>query len=148
MPEDYEADCSSNVYDRFTLEDLVAQVEQNARGEHRLTVPELHYVISDEVLRRVVDGQGVETVGQFAPDPAGDARRLELYRIVPADPDPGELRIAITAKFRSDPPAFDPGAWYLVSGKIRYPDEGGGITAILEAEDWPETQEPRQDDED
>lgn len=145
MPDDCEADCSSNVYDQFTLEDLVAQVDQNSRGEHRVTVPELHYVKSDRVLLGVVDGQGIETVGQFAVDPAGDARQLELYRAVLADPDPGELRFAITAKFPSAPPAFDPGAWYLVSGKIRYPEEGGEVNATLEVDLWSETQEPLDD---
>ena len=143
--EDQGADecvSSSNYYLSYTLEDLRAQVDQNDRGEHRLTVPELHYVIDDEVLRRVADGQGVETTGQFALDPAGDTRRLEMYHLVPAGTGTDEVRLTIRVEFPSDLPAFDPEAWYMVSGKMRYPDERGEIVAVLEADRVAKSHEP------
>ncbi len=106
MQDEFQCECSSNIYASFAAEDLRAQVDQNARGEHRLTVPELHYVVDDEILRRVVDGQGVETIGQFAPDPSGDARRLEMYHIVSADSEADEIRLSIIVEFPSAPPSL------------------------------------------
>lgn len=148
MQDEDQCECSSNIYASFTVEDLRAQVDQNVRGEHRLTVPELHYVVDDEVLRRVVDGQGVETIGQFALDPAGEARRLEMYQIVGADSEADEIRLSIIVEFPSAPPAFDSDAWYMAAGKMRYPDEGGEIVAILEAERVTETPEALPEDDD
>ena len=122
--------------DEFTTEDLQCQVLQNSKGQHQLTLAELHRVNDDEIVRPVVHGEEVETLGQAFPL-TGQTRQIELSRTVLTGPGKPPVRVAITLEFASSIPEFEESAWYLASGRMTYRDGRSGATVpVLEVGDF------------
>ena len=133
----------TDAYSSFTLEDLKAQVDQNEHGDLMITVPELFYTGGDKVIQEVLEGQGVETIGQVMDEIVNDnGRRLRVFRqfmeCCSADVRP----LAIPVEFADEKPPFQELGWYKITGKMTYKMEGGLTVPVLEVGTMVQTEEP------
>ncbi len=141
---DEPADASA-AYASFTLEDLKAQVDQNANGELMITVPELFYTGGDKVIQDVLAGQGIETIGQVMAEMINDnGRRLRIFRVFMECCAADKRPLAIPVEFPESLPKYKEMGWYKITGKMSYREEGGLTVPVLEAETFAETEEPEE----
>ena len=141
---DEPADASA-AYASFTLEDLKAQVDQNANGELMITVPELFYTGGDKVIQNVLAGQGVETIGQVMAEMVNDnGNRLRIFRVFMECCAADKRPLAIPIEFADALPKYKEMGWYKVTGKMSYREEGGITVPVLEVGTFAETEEPEE----
>lgn len=136
-----EPDNAADAYSSFTLEDLKAQVDQNANGELMITVPELFYTGGDKVIQDVLVGQGIETTGQVMAE-LDSNRRLRVFRLFMECCAADKRPLAIPVEFADDLPQYKEMGWYTITGKMSYRQEHGLTVPVLEVETFTETEEP------
>jgi uncharacterized repeat protein (TIGR03943 family) len=136
-----EPEDASDAYSSFTLEDLKAQVDQNANGELMISVPELFYTGGDKVIQDVLSGQGIETTGQIMAELDND-KRLRIFRIFMECCAADKRPLAIPIEFPDGLPSYKEMGWYKVTGKMSYREERGLTLPVLEVESFAETEEP------
>ena len=128
----------------FTLEDLKAQVPQNAEGSFILEVPEIYYTAGDKEVQGVLSGQSVETIAQVLPEKVNNPNgtRVRIFRMLvqccAADARP----YSIPVEFGKEPPKFKDMAWVKVTGKMTFKQEGTQTVPVLEAVTMVESTEP------
>lgn len=136
-------DDATAAYASFTLDDLKAQVDQNANGDLMITVPELFYTGGDKVIQKVLAGQGVETVGQVMAEIVNDnGKRLRVFRVFMECCAADSRPLAIPVEFAAGLPQYKEMGWYKITGKMSYREEGGLTVPLLEAETFERTEEP------
>ena len=141
--DETEPEDASDAYASFTLDDLKAQVDQNANGELMITVPELFYTGGDKVIQDVLTGQGIETVGQVMAEIVNDnGKRLRVFRVFMECCAADSRPLAIPVEFAEGLPQYKEMGWYKITGKMSYREEGGLTVPLLEAETFEKTEEP------
>lgn len=142
--QDEPADATA-AYASFTIDDLKAQVDQNANGDLMISVPELFYTGGDKVIQDVLAGQAVETIGQVMAEIVNDnGKRLRIFRVFMECCAADSRPLAIPVEFADGLPQYKEMAWYKITGKMSYREERGLTVPVLEAETFEKTEEPEE----
>ena len=107
---------------------------RNKAGNFELDVMQLYYSGADPEYAKIMEGQGVETIGQVVKDTAnpGPGRyRVFVLQMTccAADARPYSLPVAFTGHA----PNLQEMGWYRLTGALRYIQEKGVTTAVLQA---------------
>ena len=118
---------------------------RNKAGNFELDVMQLYYSGSDPEYAKVMQGQGVETVGQVVKDTAnpGPGRwRVFVLQMqcCAADARPYSLPV----EFAGGGPALQEMGWYKLTGTLDYMEEKGVTTAVLKATAAEPTLRPKE----
>lgn len=128
----------------FTLEDLESFVKRSPEGNFMISLIELFYSAGDVEVRRVLNGQPVETVAQVVEDTVNnpDGTRLRAFRMFMQCCAADSRPVSIAVEFGDKPPPYKEMGWYKLVGTMDFQTENGIMTPILTVKDMIEDKEP------
>ena len=138
-----ESEPAADPYE-FTKSDLDKLVDKNDAGEYMVTVPEIFFTGGDASIQKVLDGEAVETIGQFIEETKNNPNgtRLRVYRMFmeccAADARP----LSVTIEFGKTPPEFKELGWYKLHGKMDFEEGDGYSVPVINAVSIEPTEEP------
>lgn len=106
-------------------------------------VSDLLFAAEEPILRKELEGQRVELIGQFK---SGRATRFKLSRRFTVCCDEEEERIALWIESK-EKAVFKKDAWLRVVGIATFEEKNGRYTALLKAEKVTATKAPPPDEE-
>ena len=113
----------------FTYADLEKAVERSETGHFKLNMVELHDSSRDPEVRKVLDEQPVETIGQMTGDQAAGNRVRISRQFIQCCADHAK-RISILAEF-DERPQFEELSWARVAGSLTFEANGESEVPIL-----------------
>lgn len=117
--------------DAYTLEDLKKQVDLSPEGNFVLPITSLWSVAGDAVVRPVISGQSVETIGQVVKDSSNPAR-LRAFELMVSCCAADAKPVSFPLDFGSEKlPDYREMGWYKIVGTIGFEDERGGKVTVL-----------------
>lgn len=128
----------------FTLEDLESFVKRSDDGNFMISLIELFYSAGDVEVRKVLNGQPVETVAQVVEDSVNnpDGTRLRAFRMFMQCCAADSRPVSIAVEFGDTPPPYKEMGWYKLVGTMDFQTENGIMTPILNLKEMVETKEP------
>ncbi|MEZ5330045.1 MAG: hypothetical protein R3F19_33785 [Verrucomicrobiales bacterium] len=128
----------------FTLADLESFVKRSDDGNFMISLIELFYSAGDVEVRRVLNGQPVETVAQVVPDAVNNPNgtRVRAFRMFMQCCAADSRPVSIAVEFGKTPPPYKEMGWYKLVGTMDFQTENGIMTPILKLKDMIEDKEP------
>lgn len=148
-PESAEASSKSEApksggLPEFTLEDLESFVKRSDDGNFMISLIELFYSAGDVEVRKVLNGQPVETVAQVVEDTVNNPNgsRLRGFRMFMQCCAADSRPVSIAVEFGEKPPPYKEMGWYKLVGTMDFQTENGIMTPILMVKEMIEDKEP------
>ena len=128
----------------LTLADLESFVKRSDDGNFMISLIELFYSAGDVEVRRVLNGQPVETVAQVVPDTVNNPNgtRLRAFRMFMQCCAADSRPVSIAVEFGKTPSPYKEMGWYKLVGTMDFQTENGIMTPILTLKEMIESKEP------
>ena len=133
-PSESRSTALDSLLPKLTREIIEKQHPKNSAGFHEFSLMELYFSNGDPEMRELIEGMTVETEGRMVKDPEGGAKQRRVYRLFITCCAADSQAIPIIVRFRDEVPDVEEGAWMMLSGTMRFPDEGEGPVPVLEVD--------------